>query len=569
MENVTSDQNRFYAFYESTKLNILRMKLIENGLIDINGTDEVGETGETPLMVAARSGNVELVKLILKKGGNVNQKDKYGNGTLERAISLAISTGTPELVIAFLEHKPNMMNINQKGDSALMWALRCYEISEFDAKYWGRHRTVSCKKVLYSILEYLLNSGEQEHMSYYKLCEAIICDDVERVKLILSKVEDVNFSKLKVEIPLEFAVVSNNLDIAKVLLESGMSPDPDENLNRKSLLVICINSGHKKLEKVEMLELLLKYKAKLPEDILYMACTQKFWDCAVVLTKYSADVNWFHSSGETPFHIACQYADIETLKVMVEHGANLLLRNKIGKTVLHIAAQNLKSYAEHCDSFSYIAYLVISQGLLDANVKDAFGYTPLYMGKNCCTNFLLLLKMGADFNEITTVEYSPTHSNCKSVRCSVFDFLQRLQLLGYNIRQSRPIININPSLLLTCNQELELLRSSVISWTPRATLYNVLFMKRNEMARFSNNENLKNFFDECHKDFEIRYPKFGSMLNVQYRQGLKRRVLLDLGKTSLAELLGTRVPEDSGEQILEYLNNTELQSFGNTKWDSL
>lgn len=200
---------------------------------------------------------------------------------------------------------------------------------------------------------------------------------------------------------------------------------------------------------------------------------------------------------------------------------------------------------------------------------------PLESASKDCSKALWLLKMGADFNMIPKVGHSSVHFGCKNDQCSVFDYLRKLQFLGYNLIGVEAELNfdvrfsMDPSILLICNQELETLRNSVISWTPRATLYSILLMKRNKMARFSGNENLERIFEECNKDFETKYPCFGSVVNVQYRRGLKRRDLLDLGKISFAKVLGTSFPEDPGELIFKYLDNYELESFGNTKWDSL
>lgn len=327
-----------YLFYKK-HYDFSYYELIEMNIINIHEVDELNGTALTD---AADQNDVRLVSLILRKGGNINHKDRFGRC----ALGMAIHNKSPEMIETLLEYKPNMFNVNFYGDSALIFALRVNEYWKSDDRWKSKSM-----EVLNLILKYLLESGDQEYMSCYRLCAAMIHDDIESVKRQLSEIEDVNFGKVKTGIPLVYAVESNKLDIAKFLLESGMTFKPDENFKRKSLFHCCLDCRR---GKVEMLELLIKFEANFPSDILYLACQRRLWDCARLLTKYFADVNYYGSDGRTPFLVACRFADVETLKVMVESGAHF--DTKInhgyykGKTVLHLAAEN-----ESSDSFFYIA----------------------------------------------------------------------------------------------------------------------------------------------------------------------------------------------------------------------
>lgn len=66
--------------------------------------------------------------------------------------------------------------------------------------------------------------------------------------------------------------------------------------------------------------------------------------------------------------------------------------------------------------------------------------------------------------------------------------------------QVTPDANITSSDLELWNQKLEKLKNSVITWIPRVTLFDVLYMERNEMSRFLVNQNLKKIFKESSKD---------------------------------------------------------------------
>lgn len=105
--------------------------LIENGA-DINakgGKSAVGgyELKQTPLFVAARSGNFEIVKLLVENGADVNMGD-YQNVT---PLHEAASHGSPEMVEYFISKgaKVNVQSTFFDGASPLHEAARRKNIS--------------------------------------------------------------------------------------------------------------------------------------------------------------------------------------------------------------------------------------------------------------------------------------------------------------------------------------------------------------------------------------------------------------------------------------------------------
>mmetsp|Transcript_85071 Transcript_85071/g.227408 ORF Transcript_85071/g.227408 Transcript_85071/m.227408 type:complete len:324 (-) Transcript_85071:214-1185(-) len=62
------------------------------------------EDGQTPLMLAAASGNIEAAELLLKKGGNVNVTDAED----QTPLMLAVVQENPEMLQVILEHNPDL-----------------------------------------------------------------------------------------------------------------------------------------------------------------------------------------------------------------------------------------------------------------------------------------------------------------------------------------------------------------------------------------------------------------------------------------------------------------------------
>ncbi|MHB9146957.1 MAG: ankyrin repeat domain-containing protein [Candidatus Amoebophilus sp.] len=76
-------------------------------------------------------------------------------------------------------------------------------------------------------------------------------------------------------------------------------------------------------------------------------------------------------SGDSPLHIAVLMGDIEEVKSLLEHGADVHAQNKNGSTPLHVAAWFNKLE---------VAKFLLEQGA-DIHVTNAYGQTPLHLAE--------------------------------------------------------------------------------------------------------------------------------------------------------------------------------------------
>lgn len=108
-----NEQNLFAAIQNNDTVEVARTL---DSDISIN---KVNDNGDTPLLAAARLGNLEIMDLLLKRGANINQLDSRKRDIL----NIAISQKNPELVRWALANNidPTMVTSIYQG-SALIYA---------------------------------------------------------------------------------------------------------------------------------------------------------------------------------------------------------------------------------------------------------------------------------------------------------------------------------------------------------------------------------------------------------------------------------------------------------------
>lgn len=112
-ESELSPGARFAVAIEDDDLDKVRA-LLDSGLA-ADTPIEYGESSETPLMKAAREGTVEIGKLLIARGADVNAKD----GENSTALEAAISRDQTAMVALLLEAKADPNSVNKYMQSAL------------------------------------------------------------------------------------------------------------------------------------------------------------------------------------------------------------------------------------------------------------------------------------------------------------------------------------------------------------------------------------------------------------------------------------------------------------------
>ncbi|XP_034251058.1 ankyrin repeat domain-containing protein 17 isoform X2 [Thrips palmi] len=359
----------------------------------------------TPLMEAASAGHVDIVKLLINHGADVNAQSSSGNTPL----MYGCAGGYSEVVKVMLEAGANVEDHNENGHTPLMEAASAGKvavakvlldhgagINTHSNEFKESALTLACYKGHLDMVRFLLEEGaDQEHKTdemHTALMEASMDGHVEVAKLLLDSGAQVNMPTDSFESPLTLAACGGHVDLAMLLIERGANIE-EVNDEGYTPLMEAAREGHE-----EMVALLLSQGANInaqteetQETALTLACCGGFLEVADFLLKAGADLELGSS---TPLMEAAQEGHLELVKYLLDQNANVTAQTQTGDTALTYACEN-----GHTD----VADLLLQYGS-DLEHESEGGRTPLMKacraGHQCTVKFLI--QKGADVNRQST-----------------------------------------------------------------------------------------------------------------------------------------------------------------------
>ena len=135
--------------------------------------------------------------------------------------------------------------------------------------------------------------------------------------------------------------------------------------------------------------------------LLYVACQLGSIRCAVVLMMRGADVNVISMEGGSPLHLSCVRGEVDLVRWLLEYEASVNMVHDLieGDTALLATVACYGTHPEYQDCYLAIAKLLLDHGA-DLKLGDRLGVTPLHVAvKHHNTRMTkLLLSYGADVN---------------------------------------------------------------------------------------------------------------------------------------------------------------------------
>ncbi|XP_043484437.1 ankyrin repeat, PH and SEC7 domain containing protein secG-like [Leptopilina heterotoma] len=189
---------------------------------------------------------------------------------------------------------------------------------------------------------------------------------------------------------LRCAINEGNVETVKELLQKGININ-DQNGNGETILYHAVNAGHLMKEEKDF-EKLIK-----------------------ILLEFGAEINGKNKIGVTPLHVSAERGHEEICKMLLIKGADVNAVNEHEETALHFAAQKGREET--------VKLLLEFGAKIDC--KNVYGDTPLHFAadrgkKEICK--MLLIK-GADVNALTRKKETALHMAVKNGHVETVKFL--------------------------------------------------------------------------------------------------------------------------------------------------
>ncbi|XP_063822335.1 ankyrin-1 [Ostrinia nubilalis] len=275
---------------------------------------------QTPLHLAAASGQIEVCKLLLELGANIDATDELG----QKPIHAAAQNNFSEVVQLFLQQHPNLVMATTKDGNT------CAHIAAIQGSV----------KVIEELMKF------------------------DRTGVISAR------NKLNDSTPLQLAAEGGHADVVKVLVRAGASCT-DENKAGLTAVHLAAEHGHTNSEPPTGVSLVPVLGAESGLTPLHLAAYNGN-ENVVRLLLNSAGVQVDAASTENgfnPLHLACFGGHMSIVGLLLSRSAELLQStDRHGKTGLHIAS----TYGHY-----QMVEVLLGQGA-EINCTDKNGWTPLH-----------------------------------------------------------------------------------------------------------------------------------------------------------------------------------------------
>ncbi|XP_032286078.1 kinase D-interacting substrate of 220 kDa isoform X10 [Phoca vitulina] len=281
--------------------------------------DERNECGQTPLMIAAEQGNLEIVKELIKNGANCNLED-LDNWT---ALISASKEGHVHIVEELLKCGVNLEHRDMGGWTALMWA--CYK---------GRTEVV----------ELLLSHGANPSVtglqySVYPVIWAAGRGHADIVQLLLQNGAKVNCSDKYGTTPLVWAARKGHLECVKHLLAMGADVD-QEGANSMTALIVAVKGGYtQSVKEILKRNPNVNLTDKDGNTALMIASKEGHTEIVQDLLDAGTYVNIPDRSGDTVLIGAVRGGHVEIVRALLQKYADIDIRGQDNKTALYWAVE--------------------------------------------------------------------------------------------------------------------------------------------------------------------------------------------------------------------------------------
>lgn len=150
---------------------------------------------------------------------------------------------------------------------------------------------------------------------------------------------------------------------------------------------------------------------------LFYACKSGTPEIVRELLLWDPPVNSKNRGGFTPLHIACYWADVESVKALIDAGASVNETGRANKTALHWAT------ARTSPAPNIVLALIAAGAEVDA--KSDNNWIPLHFACGCGNLKIVaaLVEAGSDVNPQNKIGETPLHLACRNMHYAIIELL--------------------------------------------------------------------------------------------------------------------------------------------------
>ncbi|AAR07370.1 11L [Yaba monkey tumor virus] len=299
---------------------------------------------------------------------------------------------------------------------------------------------------------FYVESGIKDYFSYPLHSAIYFLRDEKKVKHILKQGCDINQKADNSLTPLHYAVLTDNVEIVKLLLLKGVDVNATDRYGCSPLYYYIMT----KKENYKIIKLLLdngtdvNAVSSTRENLLHAFTEYGCRDTDVLknIIKKTYDINLKNKWGKTPLSFAMEKDNMYVIKLLLQNGADPFTVSDNMDTLMHCFLNNRNLFQK--------VKLLLDIGL-NPNSKNVDGDSPLH--KICSVNpnletVSLLVSKGADVNTINNDGNTPLHvymyeypdKFCKNIFIFLLDSGADINI---NNKYSKQPFNI-----LSCNREI-------------------------------------------------------------------------------------------------------------------
>ncbi|GFU11197.1 ankyrin-3 [Nephila pilipes] len=403
--------------------------LIDNG-VEINVKDT---NGHTPLLLAASNNSIKITRLLI-------EKEECTSSDRMESLNLAVLVGHHDIVKILLQHCKFNTHALQEEYGLLHKSVEMGHIIvtkvlldngfKIKASWKDTVNTPLHLAVLHEHFEIskilLLNGADPNIQNEYGITPLHIAAEkgnTNLVEILLEEKADVFITDYRNRSVIELAVLSNQLDVVKLLVQME---NIDVNLKSKddfTLLHFSALSGS-----IDITEYLVEKRADIDAKDMYgskpihmairkgftnivdffLSCNMKIDDLdgngltllhiaadrgeaniSELLIKRKANINAFNLNNDTPIHLAAANGHKKVLDILLHNGAFYNIRNKMGQTPLHKTKD--ESIASLLRTVENLFISVKNKDLMDVETQLKTNILKFcFINANCMINDTLL-----------------------------------------------------------------------------------------------------------------------------------------------------------------------------------